>query len=123
MHEEILEKHPSAKLKVYAVWFNMIWTDARSRRPTEVLTDPRVVHFWDEEKVAGRWYEKHVTRRGDEVEWDAYFLYAPDVSWGEEPPEVVVWGRTILDTKQRFRGAVKRLFEDMDNTKGGKPDG
>lgn len=119
-----MEKNPDAELKVYAIWFNMIWTDSRSLRREGVLNDPRVVHFWDEEKVAGRWYEKHVTRRGDEVEWDAYFLYAPDASWGEEHPEVLAWGRTILDTKERLQEAAKPLLaEGNSKANGGKSDG
>ena len=111
MRKEILEKNRSAKLKVYAVWYSMIWTDSRSRWPEEVLADPRVEHFWDEKKNVGRFYETHVTRRGEEVEWDAMFVYAPGTSWGDTAPAVVGWGRPILKSKDRLRDALGKLLE------------
>ena len=89
----------------------MIWTDSRSRWPEHVLADPRVLHFWDEGKVVGRWYEQKVTHRGDEVEWDAFFLYGPEASWDAKPPLVVTWGRTILSAKERLREAFHQLLE------------
>ena len=98
-----MEKHPDLKLKVYAVWFENIWTDARRRWPEDALSDPRVVHYWDEQKAAGRWYEEHVTRRGGAVEWDAYFLYGPDTEWDETPPKQQSWGRPIMNARKQFR--------------------
>ena len=69
MQKKILEKNPKLDVAVYAVWFNMIPTDARSEWPTDRLADSRVTHFWDAQKVAGRWYASHVTRPGsDRVE-------------------------------------------------------
>ena len=112
MREEILDKQPQARLKVYAIWFNMIWTDSRSRWPEDVLRDPRVVHFWDEKRVVGRWYEEHVTHRGEEVEWDAFFVYGPAASWDATPPQVITWGRTILSAKERLREVLHQLLEN-----------
>lgn len=124
MREEILTKQPEARLKVYAIWFNMIWTDSRSRWPEEVLADPRVEHFWDAEKTVGRWYvwyEEHVTHRGEEVEWDAFFLYAPGVSWGEAPPPAVTWGRPILRAKDRLRDGLRTFLGEKKTRE--EPDG
>jgi len=42
VQREILEKNPNAKLKVYAVWFNMLASDDRSRWPQGLFSDPRV---------------------------------------------------------------------------------
>jgi hypothetical protein len=111
VREEILEKQPEARLKVYAIWFNMIWTDSRSRWPAEILADPRVQHFWDEGRVVGRWYEENVTHRGDEVEWDAFFVYGPETAWDAKPPQVVTWDRTIVGAKERLREALRQLLE------------
>jgi hypothetical protein len=111
---ELLEKHRDAQLNVYAVWFNMMWSDSRDRWPPDVLTDPRVVHFWDEDKLAGRWYEENVTRQepaSDRIEWDAYFLHGPDVSWQEDPPELVSWGHPIVSTSERLRTDLYRALK------------
>jgi hypothetical protein len=89
----------------------MIWTDWRWRWPATVLDDPRVINFWDDGKIAGRWYEANLTHRGAEVEWDAFFLYGPDASWVEAPPRVVTWGRTILANKDRLREGVTHYLD------------
>ena len=114
MREEILDKEPKARLRVYAIWFSMIWTDARSRWPEDVLRDPRVVHFWDDGRVVGRWYEENVTHRGEEVEWDAFFLYGAAASWDATLPEAVAWGRTILSAKERLHQALQLLHGRVD---------
>jgi hypothetical protein len=43
---EILDRHPSAGLKVLAVWFNVVPGDSRRLLDTRVLSDPRVTYFW-----------------------------------------------------------------------------
>ena len=60
MQEEILDKHPDADLKVYAVWFSMYPTDERDNWPSDILTDDRVVHYWDETRSVGRWYMERI---------------------------------------------------------------
>jgi hypothetical protein len=62
-------------------------------------------------KVVGRWYEENLTHRGAGVEWDAFFLYRPKVSWDETPPQVVAWGQIILSNKERLREGLDRLLE------------
>ncbi|MGH9389519.1 MAG: hypothetical protein ACRD1Z_07880 [Vicinamibacteria bacterium] len=96
-------------MKVYAVAFRMLpsdWLAGWATRPQDLLSDPRAEHSWDGGRVVGRWYDQRVTRIGgpddDRVEWDAYFLYGPEAEWGEEPPALVSWGRTIVDSRNRL---------------------
>jgi hypothetical protein len=42
--------------------------------------------------------------------WDAYLLYSPDARWGEEMPEVIRWGATILQTRETLDQDLRRLF-------------
>jgi hypothetical protein len=81
--------------------------------PDDLLSDSRAVHFWDAGRVVGRYYEERVTRLGnpgdERIEWDAYFLYAPDATWVEGPPEQISWGRTIVDSRDR----LLRDFSDL----------
>ena len=107
MQTEILEPNPETHLKVYAVWFDMIWTDSRSRWHGDLLNDPRVVHYWDRDKLLGRWYANHSKQgQGDEVWWDTYLLYGPGSRWQEGPDQLVSSGSTILDTRRELKASL-----------------
>ncbi|MDA2931049.1 hypothetical protein MYX84_14070 [Acidobacteria bacterium AH-259-O06] len=110
-----MEKTPESDFRVYAIWFNVLWTDSQSKWDDDLLSDPRVLHFWDEEKIVGLWYEQHVTRLGQQgarrVEWDAYFLYHPDAIWAEQVPRVVSWGRTIVAKRKQLQHDLLELLQ------------
>jgi len=122
VQKEILEPRASADLRVYAVWFNMVEEDARTRWPADLLTDRRVTHFWDEGKTVGRWFAPRAeappmvavrapdsSGLGQPVLWDAYLVYGPEARWDEEPSGLRRWGRTILRTREQLREAVTAL--------------
>jgi hypothetical protein len=85
--------------------------DGRQRWRDNLLTDPRVRHYWDEEGAVGRLYlqalptmwpkrsAETVLPDADKL-WDAYLLYARDAYWGDQPPEIVNWGAPILRTNE-----------------------
>ncbi|MDQ2676623.1 MAG: hypothetical protein M3Y34_07415 [Actinomycetota bacterium] len=93
----ILDRHPTADLKVYVVWLPMLSTDARSRwRFTgHTIDDPRVTHFWDERRVVGRWLAEQAGWDDGDVMWDVYFLYGAEAEWGETPSEPLVRGEKL----------------------------
>ncbi|CAN5738943.1 hypothetical protein BH18ACI4_BH18ACI4_11000 [soil metagenome] len=101
VQNELLEKYPAAKLEVYVVWFSMIPTDARGawRWTGNVITDPRVVHFWDDQKVVGRWFAQPETPAEIDagIVWDAFFLYGPEAEWQAKPKPLISWGATVID--------------------------
>ena len=116
MQQELLEKHGTADLRVYAVWFSMYPTDRRENWPPDVLTDSRVRHYWDEERTIGRWYMEQIgsmtaarapesSAYAGDVFWDAYFVYGPDSRWEESPTELRRWGRTILRAQESLHEA------------------
>jgi len=82
-----LAKNPSAKLRVYAVWFNMYRGDERSKWPSDLLTDPRVVHFWDEQKVDGT-----------------------DSRWDDKPSHLISAGRTIVAKREDLRKSLQTIL-------------
>ena len=43
----------------------------------EVMTDRRVTHSYDGERLVGSWFAQNVTLE-DGFVWDAYLLYGPD---------------------------------------------
>ncbi len=96
MQQEILEPHPEADLVVYAIWFNMLITDHRSRWDDALLTDDRVTHFWDQPKEVGRWYASQGNYPFGDVAWDIYFLYGPEAEWSQAPEPLISSGFTII---------------------------
>ncbi len=112
MQNELLAKHPDRELAVYAIWFNMVGSDDRSRWPAGLLTDRRVTHFWDEEKVVGRWFAtqpEYGGLYGGPVLWDAYLLYDRNARWEKAPSDLVSWGFTIVRTRERLQSGLLRL--------------
>ena len=106
MQQEILAKNPSADLRVYAVWFNMLFGDSRSRWDGDGMADPRVVHLWDEQKVVGTWFSANVTH-AQRTTWDFYALYGPEASDLAAP---VSQGGTIIGRHEQLQTALLPLL-------------
>jgi hypothetical protein len=105
---DILAKNPALPLRIYAVWFRMVWGDKRERWPAEVLSDPRVVHLWDEEKSLGRWYSHHVSD-GKHIVWDTFLLYPAGAPLATPPESLLAIGATIIGKRAKLREGVERL--------------
>ena len=121
MQQDLLGSLPNARLRVYAVWFNMYPGDARARWPAALLTDARVVHYWDEPRAAGTRYLAQLPaildRRapetmspGGDAMWDAFFVYAPGDRWQDPTPVPRSWGYPIIVTSDELRRQVETLL-------------
>jgi hypothetical protein len=112
VQSNILERYPSAELQVYAIWLPMLPTDARSEWHEGLLSDPRVRHFWDEERVAGRWFAEANT--GDigyaGIVWDAYLLFGPDAAWEREPRPLVGAGTPVTGKSVQLEDQARSLL-------------
>lgn len=112
MRTNILERYPSAELQVYAVWLPMLPTDARSEWSGDLLPDPRVRHFWDEERIAGVWFAKANT--GDlgyaGIVWDAYLLFGSDAVWETEPRPLAGAGTTVIGRRAELEDQARPLL-------------
>ena len=130
MQKDVLDPHKDADLRVYAVWFNMVEGDSRDRWSPELLTDRRVVQFWDEEKTVGRFFAPRTQSEemenalapnssglGQAVLWDSYLVFGPESRWDEAPGGIRRWGRTILRTRQDLVNAVTALLAAPGGTK------
>jgi hypothetical protein len=99
VQKEILANHPAANLRLYVIWFSMIPTDARSRWAWTggILSDPRATHFWDEQKVLGRWYavQENPENSDGGIVWDAFYLYGPEAQWDTKPEPLISSGATV----------------------------
>ncbi|MGH3103942.1 MAG: hypothetical protein ACRDN6_07600 [Gaiellaceae bacterium] len=83
---------------MYAIWLPMLATDARSEWDESVLADARVTHFWDEERIAGRWLaDADLGGLGSSgIVWDAFFVFGPAASWSLGPAPLEAAGATVI---------------------------
>lgn len=99
---------------MFTIWFRMYPGDAHSKWPSQLLTDKRVEHRWDEPKAAGRWFLTRLTmlrpsRGGDgqfpqraDALWDTYLLFDRNATWDEVPNGVLSWGYTVRRTREQL---------------------
>src|SRR5262249_10594757 len=99
-------------MDVFAVWFSMLPMDTPGTFPDarRTMPDPRVVHFWDRNKVTGRWFKENVTPDySRKIIWDVYYLYGSQAEWSKIPQPLIVWGRTIMDKRQELQNQISLL--------------
>lgn len=115
----LLDSLPSDSLRVYVVWEAVLASDdsaAAARRAGE-SDDPRLVHFWDPEKLTGSAW-RHVLSL-PRFAWDVYFVFGADAGWGDMPPRPDFWQHQgvgadiapVLDRAELISG-VKRLVHE-----------
>jgi hypothetical protein len=105
----ILEQHPTARLRVYAVWTSRLPADERSQWDGAGLTDPRVVHLWDERDAVGKWATGPLPGY-DGPDWDFYLLFGPDASWGTAPPPPDDSGWSVVRARDDLDSTLTRLL-------------
>jgi hypothetical protein len=110
VQHDILERHPAARLRVYALWTNKLFFDSRDRWDAAGLADPRVTHLWDGPDVVGRWLVEHAPGF-DGGDWDAYALFGPEARWtAASPPAPVSSGSTVVANRDRLARAILPLL-------------
>ncbi len=87
----------------------MLSGDSRDRWDGDGVTDPRVRHFWDEQRLVGNWFSTSVLHR-EGTTWDFYALYGPDATWGTAPPQAQSQGGTILARRNQLQTAITALL-------------
>jgi hypothetical protein len=83
----------------------MLPGDDRSEWEFSLLSDSRVTHLWDEEKLAGRFFAQSEDFYLP-IAWDIYYLYGPDARWDDKPSPLVSWGYTIMGKRNQLREDV-----------------
>ncbi len=110
MQSDILAKHTSASVRVYAVWLPILAGDSRSQWHATFLPDRRAVHFWDENRIVGQWFaEKVEGHRG--VVWDAYFLYGPEAKWEGMPAPLISSGSPVISRRNELERSMGPLLK------------
>ena len=115
MHEQILEEYPTANIRLYVIWFEMLFGDSRSRWPKGLFkNDPRVVQFWDANRRLGAWYGHRLyghTHETHGMMWDTYALYGPNSRWTSEPSHLISWARPVFAGVDRLLSDVKAILK------------
>jgi hypothetical protein len=105
-----MTQYPSKDFRVYAVWLPMLWTDSRGMWDGNNLSDSRVLHYWDGERVIGRWFARNIDGY-DGISWDAYYLYGPDATWKTRPSPLLGSGGTIYSERTMLMMKVSSLLK------------
>ena len=87
----------------------MLGGDQRASWDSAVLTDPRVIHLWDRDRLAGRWFAENLDGYQG-VSWDAYYLYGPGPDWQTTPGPPLSAESSILSHRDELRAALATLF-------------
>ena len=112
MQENVLEANPAAEIHVYVVWEPMLGARRnRAAEATELISDPRVRHYWNDDFIVGEFFKDHDSGR---TAWDIYFLYGPEAVWQEEPEPLLLSGRTVIRKRQALHDALAELWQQTE---------
>jgi len=107
---EILEEYPQLDIQVYAIWFKMLPSDHRGAWNSNLLTDLRVHHYWDEPREVGTWYAENNLFSHGSIAWDVYYLYGRDAVWDEFPEPLQRSGYTVFGDRNNLLDEVENLL-------------
>ena len=113
VREKVLNEYPEEEIEVYAVWFNMVVTDRKDKWNPKLLDDKRVKHYWDEERVLGKWIADNVkeVKHLGPIDWDSYYLFDTDGEWNDTFENLIANGTPIARTTEKLAEGAKTLFE------------
>lgn len=81
----------------------------RLNKAVKTIPDQRATHYWDKQKLIGRWFKKNVTTEYEgEILWDATILFGPDAIWEDIPEPLMHYGRTILHKADELKSNIKQ---------------
>jgi hypothetical protein len=109
VRSQVLESHPSARLRLIVVWFDMMTGDARQMTDLRLFGDRRALNFWDENHLAGRWFATNVDGF-DGVSWDQYYLYGAGARWTDKPGPLLSEGGPVIGSTGDLSGALAPIL-------------
>ena len=124
----IIESYPDADVSVSIVWIHMLDGDtemAARRSAGGIVHDPRVRHFYDPERRAGKAITRSLGGEEGKAAWDIYLFYEKGCEWIDGPPAPVDWMHQLTSSSwadpARYRQGddlVKALHETMKRLEG-----
>ena len=98
-----------ADLRVYIVWLPVMPLDSRFD-VADVLADERVTHFWDNEQVVSEGLATAYGTPGELV-WDAFFVFSPDATWGDRPPQPLGRRSPVVEYMATLKSLLRPYLE------------
>lgn len=111
MQQNVLDPNPSAKIRVYAIWYAVLPGDSReawTRNDSGVITDSRVVNGWADKSIARQWVGAGVSAVNT-MAYDAYYVYGPKARWDRvpgTPAPLVSTGSTIIARRDSLKSSL-----------------
>jgi hypothetical protein len=102
--QQLLDSRPEADLAVFAVWVNVLGSDARRFWDPSILSDQRVANLWDTNGAIARWFGK---RDGSGFAWDVYYVLG--LEGGLKATEPRSSGGPVVARTDQLRGALGAL--------------
>jgi hypothetical protein len=114
--QKLLEQHPAANLRVFAVWEPVLFQDWQ--RPSTAalarLSDPRVTQFWDHGHALANQIARDAAASKDhpnccehkEILFDLVALYPRGAKWSDRLPHPDVFDGPIFRTVPKIETAV-----------------
>lgn len=97
-------------MRVYAIWTVKLTFDARDQWDGGGLTDPRVIHLWDQQDLVGDWFVAHLPAN-QANDWDAYWLFGSPATWTTQPPPLISSGSTVIGEKDALAQGIAPLLK------------
>ncbi len=101
-------------MKVYAIWFDVLSGDDRSKWDSSLLNDARVTELWDADGELGNWFpqqDEYSDNVRGPLAWDIFFLYGGDATWEDVPQPLVESGSTIIASRGKLKESILPLIE------------
>jgi len=101
-------------------------TKQAAQEAASILCDPRVVQYYDPDKLAGKALAASLGSDDSEIAWDIYLFYGKNSEWLSDPPSPVSWmhqlsGRSWID-QDRLRcgqALLVALYNGMESLMAG----
>jgi hypothetical protein len=118
--DSLLERHPEAQTRVFAVWERALWTDwhATSTATPSVIGGPRVSAYWDPGcRVSRAILKTRPKEPGPRVWlwgtlWDYVAVIPPGVRWDQAFPETEFSGGPIIKVIDHVENRLKPAEAD-----------
>jgi len=118
--DSLLERHPEAQTRVFAVWERALWTDwhATSAATPSVIGGPRVSAYWDPGcRVSRAILKTRPKESGPRVWlwgtlWDYIAVVPPGVPWDTAFPETEFSGGPIVKVIDQIENRLKPAEAD-----------
>ena len=111
MQREILERYETPGLRVYAVWLPFVGATRQGADVSQrVLSDARVIHYWDGAATTSDWFAGNVDNSAA-PSWDVYYLYGTEARWAEIPGPLTSSGGTVIGRSSELKEAITPLLQ------------